>query len=514
MYIFLFFSFLCIKWTINTKIPSVKQGIFTVPLRYDEYSPINLTLPVVFANFNATKAPILFFGPGNGNGNIPDTFEFVDENFPDNPVIFIGYRGIESDPSPNDKEFRSLTRVELKNANDRFLSKIINKTFANEKFQLSDFWITNRAQDVIHFLTLERQTLDYFHIIAVGEDGSRIAHQVAATLGNRNNSDSKRLVRIVMVGPSVLSWPVPHNDTTTRLLAVIRSRCRRNHTCPYKNVRWIPPMDKIPKHPYGVFNVQRDRIEFIISHQLRIPSMIPNALDVLQSITDGSSFGYIALSGFTGPENMPLKWYDVALHVCAKPFDKSLYYLPSFELICPYLPPIEYFGFHNESIKDSKFSENTNANTNITQPMLLITGEFDLPRPKTVIDFYKNVSTIPSLVDNIILNLTSSRFDLLRPDVLNAVLNYLNYGNTTFVIDPPQLPFKAWKTKFGSTKMIKFTIFSGMAISVVAAIFVYYKSNKEDMANGKNRKVDPAKEKAREKWLKEQEKQNTKQKKN
>lgn len=496
---------LCIKWTIDTKNPNVKRGILEVPLRYEGYSPINLTLPVVFANYNASMTPILFFGPGNGNGNIPDNFDFVDTNFPDNPVIFIGYRGIDSDPSPKDKEFKKLTRVELKNVNDRFLSKVINKTLENEKFQLSDFWITKRAQDVLHFIESEREAFNYFHIISVGEDGSRIGHQVAATLGNRNNSDSKKIVRMVMAGASVLSWPVPHNDTTTRLLAVIRSRCRRNNTCPYKNVKWIPPLDQIPKHPYGVFNIQRDIIEFSISNQLRIPSMIPSALDVLQSITDGSSMGYIALSGFSGPESMSLKWFDVALHICAKPFDKSLYYLPSFQLICPYLPPIEYFGFHNQSNTDSELTKSIDANTKITQPILIIAGEFDLPRPKTVIDYYTKISAIPSLVDHIILNLTSSRFELLRPDVLTAVMNYLNYGNTTFVIDPPQLPFNAWKTKLSSTKMVKFTIFSGITISVVAAAFVYYKSGKDDLANGGIKRSDPSKEKAREKWYKEQE---------
>lgn len=500
MFITSLFLLLCIQWTIDKKNPNVKRGILTVPLRYDEFSPINLSLPVVIANYNATMMPILFFGPGNGNGNIPDTFDFVDSNFPDNPMVFIGYRGIESDPSPNDKEFKLLTRVELKNVNDRFLTKVINKTLKGQQYQLTDFWLTQRAQDVLYFIKSEQKMFNYFHIIAVGEDGSRIAHQVSATLGNENDSDSKKIVRIVMVGASVLSWPVPHNDTTIRLLAVIRSRCRRNHTCPYKNVKWIPPLDKIPKHPYGVFNVQRDKIEFSISHQLRIPTSIPNALDVLQSITDGSSMGYIALSGFSGPESMSLKWFDVALHVCAKPFDKSLYYLPSFELMCPYLPSIEYFGYHD------------NSNSKITQPMLIITGEFDLPRPKTVIDFYTTMSSIPSLIDHINLNLTSSRFDLLRPDVLNAVLNYLNYGNTTFEIDPAQLPFTNWKTKMSSTKLVKFTIFSGVGISVITAIYVYYKSSKDDF--GGKKKIDPAKEKAMEKWYKEQEEKNKKKKNN
>lgn len=508
--IFAFVFSICIKWTIDTKNNNVKRGIFTVPLRYNEYSPINLSLPVVLANFNASKTPILFFGPGNGNGNIPDTFEFVNSNFPDNPLLFIGYRGIDSDPSPKDHEFKSLTRIELKNVNDRFLSKVINKTFQNEKFQLSDFWITQRALDVLHFLKLEPLLSNYYHIIAIGEDGSRIAHQVAATIGNENNPNSKKIVRIAMVGASVLSWPIQHNDTTTRLLAVIRSRCRRNQTCPYKNVKWIPPLDKIPKHSYGIFNVQRDRIEFSISYQLRIPSMIPNALDFLQTITDGSTLGYIALTSFSGPETMSIKWSDVALHVCAQPFDKSLFYLPSFKLICPYLPPIEYFGFHNES--SSNFSSQIQENTKITQPILIVAGEFDLPRPKTVIDFYKNMSSIPSLVDHIILNLTSSRFELLRPDVLKAILNYLNDGNTTFVIDPPQLPFKAWKTKLSSTRMMKFTIFSGIAISVIAVVFAYYKSNKDELNS--DYKPDKAKEAARQRWYQEQERQNKKQKTN
>ncbi|OHS95579.1 hypothetical protein TRFO_10486 [Tritrichomonas foetus] len=453
-------SSFCIEWTVDSKFSNIKKGTLYVPLRYEEESPINLSIPLIYTNFNATKTPILFLGPGNGYGNNPDRFEFAQQYFPENPVIFIGYRGIESTPSPKDSEFKSLTRMETKNIDDRVLSKIVNKT--QKGFLLTDFWIPNRAHDVLRFI--HEEGLEYVHLLAVGEDGSRIAHHVAV-------SEPKKVVRIVMLGPSV---NVPHNDTTIRLLAVIRRRCRKDPSCPFKQVKWLPK--EIPKHAYGVFNVQQEKIGFSIAHQLRNPNTIPNALDSLQSITDGSGFGYVAVSGFSGPEMMNCVWSDYALHVCAKPTDNSIHVLPTFEKVCDYLPEIEY-----------------KTPGKIEQPMLIINGEFDLPRPKTVLDYFRNNSVIPTIVDQIVLNYTNSKFELLRSDVIRTVLNYLNDGNTTFEIDPDQ-PF-VWKATLPMTKMIKWVVGSGISVSVLVTIFVYWKSNKDDFADKKEAKKE---------WMKKQ----------
>lgn len=504
----LLFSITFIEWTLDNKNPNVKHGKFVVPLRYNEYSPINLTLPIVYANFNATKSPILFFGPGNGYGNIPEDFNFVQTSFPDNPMIFLGYRGVESDPSPIDKHFKSLTRVEIKNIDDRLLQKIMNKTFQSEQFLLNDFWITQRAQDALKFLDEEKPLMEFFHIIAIGEDGSRIAHQIAANLSNRKTlngiDESKRLIRIVMAGASVLSWPIPHSDTTTKLLAVIKSRCKRDPSCPYKNVHWIPPPENIPKHAYWVFNVHNERIEYSVANQLRVPSMIPSALDILQSITDGSPLGYVAVSGFSGPESSSVKWTDAVLHACATPFDKSLVPLPSITKICPYIKPIHYFGYSEDVTVNSTYPDYMK----MTQPMLIITGEFDLPRSKTVLNYYRNVSYIPSLIDHISLNLTSSRFELLRDDVLKAVINYLNDGNTTFEIAKAVLPFKQWKTQFRMTTLLKWMLGSGFAITIIASIYVWKKSEKEERSG--KRRNNPEKEEALNKWTQLQRQQKPK----
>ena len=445
--IFVLFFSLFIEWKIDKKDPNIKRGTIDVPLDYDHNkNGISLKIPVVISNFQAKNSPILFFGPGNGMGNLPDDFDFSHNSFNDNPIIFIGYRGVDSDPSPSDSEFKSLTRIESKTLDDKLLTKIVNNT--QKEFMLSDFWYVNRAKDAISFVKEEK--IEYFHILGLGEDGSRIAHYISA-------KEPKRVLRIAMVAPSV---SVPHNDTSVRLLAVIRHKCRQDPSCPFNNVKWLPK--DIPDNVYHIFNVQHEKIEFSISHQLRNPRAIPNALDTLQSITDGSSMGYVATSGFSSSEMMNIKWFDFAMHICAKPTDNSLYSMPSIDKICDYLPELKY-----------------EIPGKIDQPLLIVSGEFDLPRPKTVFDFYRNMSSIPTIVDQIILNMTSSRFELLRPDVLRTILSYLNDGNTTFSIDPPQT--FVWTTNFPATKMLKWVMGSGIVVSGLATIFIFFKSSKEEL---------------------------------
>ena len=62
-------SVVAIVWKMDD---GVEKALVTVPLRYNDETSINLTLPVVFANRNGTKTPIVFMGPGNGAGNVDD----------------------------------------------------------------------------------------------------------------------------------------------------------------------------------------------------------------------------------------------------------------------------------------------------------------------------------------------------------------------------------------------------------------------------------------------------------
>jgi hypothetical protein len=93
-------ALLLVAWKADGKYPVTERAEVSVPLNWDGPAAVNLTLPVVLANRNASKPPIVFLGPGNGAGNLPHTFSFVSQSFPDNPVLFVGYRGVDSTPSP------------------------------------------------------------------------------------------------------------------------------------------------------------------------------------------------------------------------------------------------------------------------------------------------------------------------------------------------------------------------------------------------------------------------------
>lgn len=438
------FAFLLFSWKCSDKNCDGLATDIKVPLQYWNENSENISLKVVKANINATKVPIVFLGPGYGTGNIPSAFEFVKEYFPENEMIFVGYRGIESEPALSDKHTSALASLPLDKVDDKLLTRIANKTQMN--INLSDFWITQRAEDVISFL--HEENIPTVNLIALGEDGSRIAHYIAAKHPNN-------VLRAVMLNPSV---NIPHNDTVTRVLGVYRHICRSDPNCPFKNVRWIPK--EIPKTAYGVFNVAPEKVKFVASSHLRDPGSAISALEVLQSLTEGSSMGYVALNGFM-TYNPKLHWTDVALHVCAKPFDPSLVLPEPIKLICDKIPNLKY-----------------ESPGKISLPMLIINGELDLPRPSIAIDYYKNESDIPTIIDHIVLEKASSRFELLRSDILKTVLNFLNDGNTTYAIDPSP-PIK-WTSGYNVTKSLKWVIGIGFAISIIGSVFIYNKAMKDD----------------------------------
>ena len=438
-------SLVALKWTCEGENCGAERAEVVVPLRYDQESRMNLTIPVVVTNRNASKTPIVFLGPGNGAGNLPLRFDFVRDSFTENPLIFVGYRGVESKPQLPDAHVSILAKASSSDITQKKLAKIVEKI--EKEYHLNDFWIPQRARDVEFVLT--EMGIEYAHLIGIGEDGSRIAHYLAAL-------KPKMIVRMVLFNPSV---PVPHNDLPIRLLAVYRMLCKKDPECPYKQIKWIPADS--PNRVYGIFNVHQEKLEFSAMRQLRSPETAPAALDFLQSMTDGSGVGFLALSGFSGPETMNLNWADVAMHVCARPRDNSMSVLPAFELLCDKIHPIvdDYPGA-------------------IDAPILIISGELEIPRANTALSYFKNMSSIPTLVDQIILNATASRYELLRPDVLKGTLSYLNDGVLDFDLIPP--PKIQWTTRFPMTKILKFSLLAGVAISVLGTVFMYWQSLKAE----------------------------------
>lgn len=447
MFVFCVFA---LKWTCEDAECLIEKSEVVVPLRYDDNPVMNLTLPVVLVNRKAPGNPIVFLGPGNGAGNMPVRFDFVKDNFTDNPMLFIGYRGVESNPSLSDTHISILAKSPSTDISDKKLTKIIENI--ENTYNLNDFWIPQRARDIEY--VLKDMGIEFAHLLGIGEDGSRIAHYLAAM-------NPKLIVRVVLFNPSV---PAPHKDFPIRLLAVYRMLCKRDPDCPYKEIKWIPKDS--PKRVYGVFNIHQEKLEFSAMRQLRNPDTAPAALDFLQSITDGSGIGFLALSGFSGPEMMNVNWADVALHVCAQPRDNSISVLPAFEMICDKIQPIH-------DVYPGK----------IDAPLLLVNGELEIPRANTALEYFKNSSSVPTLVDQIVLNGTASRYELLRSDVLKGVVLFLNEGKLEFDLIPPAKI--QWTSRFPMTKLLKWTLIIGVGISLIGSLYVYWQSVKAERVHKK-----------------------------
>jgi len=438
-------ALLCVCWTSFGNEKFVEKIDFNVSLDYSRDESTKITIPVVRVLSNSSNIPIIFLGPGYGYGNIPKGFMVFRESFPNNSFYFIGYRGVESDISPPDNHIKPLSTMKLEDIDEKLLQKMANRTLKG--INLNNFWIPSRAQDIIRFI--DHENIPYINLLSIGEYGSHIAHELMSQIANR-------IKRTVFVSPVVAN---PHNDTSERLLGIFRRVCKKDSLCPYKYTRWLP--DIIPTRVMGVFNINPSRTRFVTSMQIRSPSTYKTALESLMAITNGSPFGYMALTGSPGPEMMKLKWIDMAMLVCSTPSDNSLLFPDNLKLICPYLPQ-----FH------------TNRPTKFETPILIISGDFDLPRPRTQLMFYKNNSLMPTIVDQIFLNLSFSRYELGRSDVSSAISSYLNDGNTVFDINQTQKI--EWKSAFPVVNSIKYILLSGVVISLVIGFFIFRKSAKEE----------------------------------
>lgn len=410
-----------------------------MPLRFPARGGANATVvPVQCVNRNSSRTPTLFLGPGHGIGNILSDAGFA-RAF-DCPVYFVGYRGVDSDVAPPERYVKKLIYEESANVKNSTYEEIARKT--EDEVPLRNFVMKERVDDIVAFLDENR--LETVNVLGIGYEGSRIGHYLSSRL-------KERVQRICFVSPSV---PAKHKDSIVRLVAVYRNLCRKSPNCPYANVKWLPK--DVPKSMLGMFKLGQERLEFGASYQIMESGNPVSGLNILQSITDGSKFGFLAMSGFTGPELMSYKWADFAIHLCYEPKDESLLTLKSIEKLCGYIPKMEL-----------------EPPGLIESPLLIVSGEFDLPRKNTVLEYYKNNSMIPTLIDQIYLEKASSKFELLRPDVLEAVKSFLNEGNTKFEIQPPNEI--NWEIKFGFPSLLKYGTIIGILLSLAGTFYVYRK---------------------------------------
>ena len=85
---------------------------------------------------------------------------------------------------------------------------------------------------------------------------------------------------------------------------------------------------------------------------------------------------------------------------------------------------------------------------------------------------------MPTLIDQIFLEKVSSKFELLRPDVVKSIKSFLNEGNTNFEILPPKEI--NWEIKIGFANLIKYGSIFGILLSLIGTIFIYYKDSKKN----------------------------------
>ena len=456
-----------LNWKCNDKKRSAEISEFSVPLEYwrkpTQYLKLKVSrLILIKSNEKQENLPVFILGPGMGRTNIAKSFDTFTQYINNTNFYMIGYRGIDSEPSFSDSDIKSLVSIDESKIDDALLTRIANKTLG--RLNISEFWNPQRARDVIEFMKEEK--IEKANLLTIGETGSLVAHQLLSDYPDY-------FERCVIVGSSVPSEN--HNETSVRLLGTYRRLCRADPVnCPYKNIRWLP--HDIPSTILLAFKVSKERVTYITEQQLRAPHTAPTAFDILQSITDNSNMGYMAFNTIPGPEAYKYKWIDVAMHMCSKPFDKSFFAPAGIKHICPYYP---------------NFS--TKFNNKFITPILLVIGELDLPRQKYVVEFYKNNSVSPDLVDSVFLNKTSSVYEFGRKDVAEAISSYLKDGNTKFNID--QNIQIVWRNGFSMTKMVKYALIGTGAVTLIAALYLYKKDYRNDRRG---------KDISREKWLQEE----------
>ena len=455
----MFLLSLFISWKCSNKKCDSEIGKFTVPLEYWREPTQNLTLKVSRSIKKSNSIPVFILGPGMGRTNIAKSYDSFSEYFPDTSFYMVGYRGVDSDPSFSNNDIKSLVSISEAKIDDDLISRIANKTLG--RMNISEFWVPQRARDVIEFMKSEG--ISKANILAVGETGSLVCHQLL--------SDYPLFFdKTVIVGSSVPSDA--HTETSVRLLGTYRRLCRKDPAnCPYQNIRWLP--ENIPDKVLLAFKVSKERVRYAIEQQLRVPSTAPVAFDILQSITDNSKMGYMAFNTIPGPEVLSYKWIDVAMHMCSEPFDKSFFAPSGIKHICPRYP---------------KFS--TTFKNKFTNPILLIIGELDLPREKYVLEFYRNNSVSPSLIDHVFLNKSSSLYEFGREDVSKLINEYFVTGKADSPID--QNVTIIWKSGVSLTSMMKWIIGVTGVSTVVLCGVMFRKESNEDR-----------KQKTREKWMKQ-----------
>ena len=526
---FLLFSLFIIKWKCGDRKCSYETGSINVPLDYNNENTNFISLNVKKINSSSDlNPPVIVLSNGAGSSNIDLQTEQYKTNFKDTVFYFVGYRGIDSNLTFNDKDYKSIIKVRKNSTNEKKLIKIATKT--NKTLNLANFWVEQRAKDVIEFI--KQENIPKCHLFAVGYSGSLIAQQligkypeyfircaiVASSIPETNqyltnfteekeeeinekenienieknedddkdnfendedesiyedDTETNEKYSNYQNSNQKIESTNSTNDTHFVAISNLIERYRRKclntfgRSCKYNSIKWLD-YDEIPNRVLFLISYKKDQIQWIIDHEMRNPETIGTIFDLLQSITNGATTPYIGFQTLSTP-NINYKWLDIAMHLCAKTNDQTLLYPTGLEQICPYLPTID---------ADYDF--------NFSVPVLLITGEFDLHTENEEKEFYQKHMQ-KDLLTTLYLPNTVSLYSFQREDVNSAIEKFLIKGSKSF--EANRFIEIQWDPPFSLSKTSNFTFKGGIVFTTLAFVIAFINSLKKQ-----NNKQQPNKD--------------------
>ena len=454
----MFFSLLCLQWTCSNKACKDESADIDVPIQYWNSSSEKISLKVKRIKTRDLNVPVVVLTNGLGKSNVELNLTKYTTLFKDTNFYFVGYRGTDSNVT---FERRAISKIVF-NRKDKISEKdLIKAAEKSEKtMNISDYWIPQRARDVIEFM--DQEGIKQVNILAVGSTGSLIAQQLMSDF-------PEKLIRVAIVNSAVAS-----NDNHESVLTLFEKYKRlcaaeSNEVCPYKDIEFLP--EKLPERVLLTNTVKEGAIRWITDIQLREPEKIQFIFDNVYQVSKGSSIAINSIQSTPNIDMTHYNWIDVAMHICADPTDSSFLAPIGLDGICQYIP-----------------RQKLEIKNNFTTPLLLVDGELDLPSERMVVSFYNNHTSPENqkLITRAYLPKSSSQYELTRIDVASAIEMFLSRGAKKFNI---RRDVKiVWKTLFSVTKVMKYAYVVGFVFVTGIAALSMYSSYKEQKKNQKGKK--------------------------
>ena len=531
---FLLFSLIFIKWKCADRKCTYEKASINVPLDYNDANSNYISLKLKRIKSSDLHPPVIVLSNGAGSSNIDMNIHHYSTSFKNTTFYFVGYRGIDSNLTFNDKQYKPLVNF-YKNATkakDKLI-KIAKKT--SNKLNLANFWVDQRADDVIEFI--KQENLPKCNLFAVGYSGSLIAQQLIGRypeyfircaivdssipeenklITNNTLSDNSQTIEEITendevetetnseevedfisdeneniyedepdassrnnnkqnqnINPDFISKD-PHYFAVSRLIERYKQKCLQTfgRTCMYQNIKWIE-YDDIPDMILLLVTFKKDNVQWSIDHEMRNPETVSAMFDLLQSVNTGSKTSYMGFQSQPGP-GKDYKWLDIAMHLCAQTNDQTLLYPTGLNLICPYLPTIK-----------------ASYDFNYTVPILLVNGEFDMHSADETKEYYqKHMQN--DLLTTLYLPNSVSLYSFQRDDVNSAIEKFFVKGSKSFNIN--RFIEIKWSPPISIAKSLSLTYKGGFIFTTVVFVYTIIKALSSSKKTN-NKKKDNQKDK-------------------